>query len=133
MRKRVSRRIGKGAADPRAADRWQFLRRLLWVAALTLLTLKSAYGFDDKRTHPSITLMAVDASALDAVLRNELGTPDGIKARLSDSASGRRQQVFRWLQEGSTREDSDAFCRASNHFHNPLKPYPSAGMTDVGG
>ena len=104
----------------------------MWLALLTLLSLAPCLGFDDKTTHRILTQSATEASSLGSVLKDELSQPDGIDASFADS-SGKRQQVIKWLQDGSTREDADDVCRASNHFHNPLQPYPSAGMTDPSG
>ncbi|MBI3354673.1 MAG: hypothetical protein HY034_07290, partial [Nitrospirae bacterium] len=39
------------------------------------------------------------------------------------------KQIIQWLSDGSELEDSP-MCRASNHFHNPLKDWSSSYMSD---
>jgi hypothetical protein len=102
---------------------------LLWTMVCAVSAFNSSYAFDDRVTHPQITFLAVDASKLDATLKASLGITDGKDAKLRP-ASGLSQSVLVWLQTGSTRED-DPPCRASNHFHNPLKEYATGGVTDL--
>ncbi len=105
------------------------LRRLLWAVALSLSVSTLTYGFDDQTTHPQMTEKAARASNLNATLTNELDITDGINAMLTGS-SGKSQRVFEWLRAGSILEDSPT-CRASNHFHNPLRPFTASGVTDL--
>lgn len=108
-------------------------RRLLWVAILIWCVVPLAYGFDDQTTHPLITERAIDLSTLDATLRNTLSFSMGkntVLAAFPGAPPGPGQSIARWLQTGSTREDNPT-CRASNHFHNPLKEYTAAGLTDL--
>jgi hypothetical protein len=59
---------------------------------------------------------------------------DGITTQLPYGSqpkySEQTRRVLDWLQTGSEDEDKP-ICRASNHFHNPTKPFPQAGVTDL--
>ena len=92
---------------------------------MALHALSPSYGFDNEETHPAITRKAVGASQLDVTLRMLLGLSDGTKASLAYG-----QQPTYSGQIGSFDEDRP-LCRASNHFHNPTKPFPQAGVTDL--
>jgi hypothetical protein len=88
-----------------------------------------ALGFDDQITHPQITRVSAERSSLGAVLKNDLSIAAGLLAELR-ARSGRSQSVVQWLRVGSQAED-DPGCRANNHFHNPLLPFPNSGLTDL--
>ncbi len=104
------------------------LHFLLWVGGLAFSVSTVADGFDDQGTHPDITHLAVGVSKLDATLKEQLGMAEGIKVMLKPSL-GVPQDVREWLKAGSKDEDTP-LCRASNHFHNPLKPFSEAAMSD---
>ena len=106
------------------------LRLRLWAAALALSAPVLAHAFDDLDTHPRITRPAVRASKLDATLKNELDITDGINAMLRTPSSVRPQPALEWQRIGSRLED-DPGCRASNHFHDPLRPFTSSGVSDL--
>lgn len=98
---------------------------------LSLCVPAVPYAFDDQHTHPLLTERAVQASALDSRLKDELSLVDGINTRLKPEV-GESRRVVEWLGVGSTVEDTtDAPCRASNHFHNALQPFAAAGVTDL--
>src|SRR5262249_46273879 len=80
-------------------------------------------------THPRISEAALRGSSADARLKNELQLEGGIDIPLK-SSSGQTLTGLRWFRRGSTLEDSP-LCRASNHFHNPLRPFITSGMSDV--
>jgi hypothetical protein len=105
------------------------LRRIALGLGLVLMIPGVSHGFDDKITHPQITRSAVRASILDSFLRNNLGLSNGIQSQIR-STSGTTQNVGDWLDDGSTLEDSPP-CRASNHFHNPLKPFTESAVSDL--
>ncbi|PYM17816.1 MAG: hypothetical protein DMD78_29130 [Candidatus Rokuibacteriota bacterium] len=92
---------------------------------LVIPIVSSAY--DDQDTHPRLTRLAFRNSSIDAVLKIELGLPDGAATALEEFPP-----VF-WAELGATHEDSISFCNASNHFHNALKPFPAAAVSDVAG
>ncbi len=110
--------------------RW-FKASYVFLHALILLFVvpTASSAFDDRATHPKMTDLAVLSSTLDKTLRDDLGIADGINTFLR-SASGGPQLIRLWLQVGSTLED-DPVCRASNHFHNPLRPFTASGVTDL--
>jgi len=112
----------------RLSGRFGVLYALLWTLGLLIAGPTASDGFDDIDTHPRITESSVRASALDATLKNELGIARGINADLK-LGSGQPQAIVEWLKAGSRLED-DPTCRASNHFHNPLKPFTSSGLSD---
>lgn len=88
-----------------------------------------SYAFDDVDTHPRMAEKATRVSNLDLILMNELDLADGINTRLKPLV-GESQRIFELVRRGSILED-DPGCRASNHFHNPLQPFTSAGVTDL--
>jgi len=99
---------------------------------LPLLTLLGVVGpgtaFDDQSTHRILTETTVPQSRLDSVLKRELGFADGAETVLA--SHGRRQDARSLLAIGSILEDDPA-CRASNHFHNPLRGFSSAQLGDL--
>lgn len=86
-------------------------------------------GFDERDTHPRVTERAARQSRLDAVLKRELGIESGVDALLRIAASTVPRSVLGWLRDGATSEDRPT-CRATNHFHNPLKSFTSARVSD---
>src|SRR3990167_9026082 len=86
----------------------------------------STFAFDDVDTHPRITNKAIENTNLDNYLIQNLGLKDGLKSKLP---SGGKDSIVDWLKKGSTEEDSP-LCRASNHFHNPLKAWDQSGVSD---
>ena len=83
-------------------------------------------AYDDKITHPAITEQTMTPQ-FDQYLRSYLGFYSGKQYELQ--SGNRVLSVREWLREGSTDEDSPA-CRASNHFHDPLKVWTESGMSD---
>jgi len=103
--------------------------RFLLAAAVWLLALSQpALGFDEEVTHPALTEESTRRSSLDANLKSETGLDDGIDAFLRGQGSD-RLRVFEWLRQGSLLEDVPP-CRAGHHFHNPLKPFTTSGVTN---
>lgn len=83
------------------------------------LTAGLCYGYDDKYNHKTLSLNATVKSNTDDFIKRHLIFKDG------------RKQVFflgknveEVIQDGANIEDSQALCRASNHFHNPLNSIP---------
>ena len=87
-----------------------------------------AEAFDEVDTHPRLTQVSALQSLLDNTLRTDVGILDGVQARLRGSG-GETATVLQWLRIGGASEDFP-MCRASNHFHNPLKPFTSSRVTD---
>ncbi len=64
-----------------------------------------------------------------------LGYTSGLSEKLK--WNNKTQSVLLWLQEGALLEDAGNIvdlglgrARSYNHFHNPLKPWDSAGLND---
>ena len=82
-----------------------------------------ANAFDDADTHPKLT----KAATVNPNLKNSLVTFIGYSSGFNKVFQGvdrngniQNYNVVTWLQKGSTDEDDLNFCRASNHFHNPI-------------
>jgi hypothetical protein len=91
-----------------------------------LIDSVNGYGYDDQETHPAITLRAIELSNLKQYLTQNYNAQfiEGFESFVS----GKRIRV--WLTKGSTDEDAP-ICRATNHFHNPLKSWDRAGITSI--
>ena len=105
-------------------------RAVFVTSSLLILTIGPAGAFDDIDTHPRITRASIRGSSLDASLKNELAMGEGVLTVLRPR-SGNGQSIQRWIEDGSRLEDNPT-CRATNHFHNPLKPFTSSGLEDEG-
>jgi hypothetical protein len=92
---------------------------LIWLS----LTFSTVWAFDDQDTHPRITEKSVSNSNLDKYLNKNLGFTSGSLSIVNG------KPIIKVLREGSTDEDSP-ICRASNHFHNPLKSWEQSGVSD---
>ncbi|HOP46390.1 MAG TPA: hypothetical protein PK874_01900 [Desulfobacteraceae bacterium] len=85
----------------------------------------NAFPFDNEETHRRLTNEAVEKSkfAVDKHLETNLNLPGGIETYLKGIT------IKDWLKKGSFLED-EPNCRASNHFHNPLKDWTESYMSD---
>lgn len=92
--------------------------------------VKNTAAYNDKITHPDITKKAAENSQLDQYLKNNLGLQNGIATKFS--FNNELKTITKWLREGAELED-DPICRASNHFHDPLKLWSESGMSDEPG
>ncbi len=101
-----------------------------------------AVAFDDDVTHPNMTSRAIKASALPDYVVSNLGISEGIYRTVTMTSSyqnpldpnnqmsvTKTQTIIEWLLAGSIEEDSP-MCRATNHFHNPLKTWSISQMSD---
>lgn len=87
-------------------------------------------GAYDRPTHTDIAQRAArsDVSSLDGVLKDELGSPDGIAARFPRPSRLAAAPVAELIGDGADFED-DPFFRSLRHFHNPLvEPWDRAGL-----
>jgi len=100
----------------------------VWAVCASLLICVRSFAWDDYYTHPHITEEALKASAFDDYLKTVLHVSDGIDYKLH-SIIKKDYNIVQWFQYGSTQEDRPV-CRASNHFHNPLKSWDQSGLTD---
>ncbi|MBI4825847.1 MAG: hypothetical protein HY807_05435 [Nitrospirae bacterium] len=100
------------------------------ICSLIIFHQGIVFGYDDQTTHPDITNKAViDASSLDTFMRTSLGFEKGVNSRFPSNSQDPTTSALELLMTGSTDEDSPA-CRASNHFHDPLKTWNQSGMSD---
>lgn len=115
---------------------------MICVLAL-LIVLESyfiSYAYDDKYTHKQLTEEAVNKTSLDSFVKNALGYTKGKDAVLpSYTIDGKNVTsddqplpltILNILREGAHLEDVPR-CRASNHFHDPTKPWTEAGLEDI--
>ena len=98
---------------------------LLICAIMVTVWPTGVAAFDNELTHPQVTERAITISSLDKTrfLQDRLGLVNGTTTVVN------KRNVIEWLREGSRQEDEPA-CRASNHFHNPLRNWTESGMRD---
>ncbi len=100
--------------------------------AVVLLVLAASGAFIGARaawahntsTHRLVNRRAVDVSQLDAVLRHELGLPEGRGKRFEKNQ--KHGTPAEWLGDGGVTEDDGT--RFFSHFHDPLKTWSDAGL-----
>lgn len=101
---------------------------LFCLVFLSFLIPPWALAFDNKSTHRILTERAIENTKdFKNYLEVELGIEEGVKKELNNGKDA--YSITRWLQEGAYEEDKPA-CRASNHFHNPLRSWTDAELTD---
>jgi hypothetical protein len=86
-----------------------------------------SFAYSEKTTHIKINAYATQQSGLDFILKQRFGFDGGIECKIKN------KKVFLWIEEGGKDEDdtlsSDgAGVRYRKHFHDPLKPWGSAGL-----
>ncbi len=96
---------------------------ILITTLLFLLISFDSYSYDNEITHRDITTKAVENSNLNRYLIDSLNFISGIETKFNG------MPILKWLREGAYLEDSP-MCRASNHFHNPLKSWDQSYMSD---
>ena len=97
--------------------------RFVLVAALSVLATTTVLGLNTD-THRLVNQRAVETSvAFDEYLRSKAGFPGGRETKL------RARTIREWIEEGGIREDD--FLRFLRHFHDPLKPWDTAGLDFV--
>ena len=98
------------------------------ILALFLMGLNffpgSVLSYDDEETHRRLAEKASDVSSIATHLRNNLGFT------LATSTIINKKPILWWIREGAFLEDSPS-CRATNHFHNPLKYWGESGLSDI--
>src|SRR5688572_16887792 len=81
-------------------------------------------------THILVARQAVEASRLASILRDQLGYRNELESMLNG------RTVEEWVDVGSVFEDEGSVLRTVGrfyrHFHDPLKPWDSAGLTVAG-
>lgn len=120
------------------------MKRIFILVALLLfgfIFYEDAAAWNDSVTHMDLSRYAGESSVLgkDDYLKN-LGFSNGLLETFewSGSTTIKKGSVKAWLAEGALLEDSGSYweavfnnARYNNHFHNPLKPWSSAGLTDL--
>jgi hypothetical protein len=116
------------------------IKVLLIVTAIALSFVGGeACAYDDNITHNQLTEHAIRNSSVDDYFRIHLGLPEGRETiyhlsiptfKENDARNSDGWRLRQIIQEGSRMEDTPN-CRASNHFHNPLKAWADAGLTDT--
>ncbi len=91
------------------------------IVSLFLYNYVHTFAYDDKKTHPDLTRVAIAKSNIDEYLINNLGSPEGI------NTTYRGKPIVALLQTGSKNEDIP--YRAYNHFWNPIH---NEGLDDGG-
>jgi hypothetical protein len=84
----------------------------------------------EPRTHAAIGARAVDVSNVDRILKDQFSLLTGVNRPLP-SAGGQTLTLREWIRMGADSEDVPP-RRAINHFHNPLRTWPQAGLNVVG-
>lgn len=102
-----------------------FIRLSVILALVTTCFAVPAYAFKEDSTHRQLTAAAIQPSAsnIKNYLINNLGLSEGYDTTLNGvdrKGNSNNYSIATWLQEGSEDEDALSFCRASNHFHNPI-------------
>lgn len=90
----------------------------LGLQALGVMTQARAYDID---THRDLGTLGLAASKVDTVLKRQLGVAEGVQATFGS------QSAAMLLSDGAGREDIPVI-RVLNHFHDPLRPWDSAGL-----
>jgi len=90
---------------------------------ISILISGNVSAFDNKKTHPIITDEAIDIAEINQYLEDNLNLANGVETPINGL------KITRWLRDGSKLEDVPN-CRASNHFHNPLRDWTASGMRD---
>lgn len=98
---------------------------IIFYIVLSFLFTNKLHAFNDTITHRELTKVAVKPanSNVDRYLVTFIGYSSGNDKELEGKdrkGNTQKYTIGRWLQEGSEDEDSPTFCRASNHFHNPI-------------
>ncbi|MCP4021746.1 MAG: hypothetical protein GY729_07880 [Desulfobacteraceae bacterium] len=105
------------------------IKQIFYSIAFCMLITSSAFAFDNKSSHPTITQKALkDNITFKTKLKENFGFEDGLKTNLPNGLTDGRKKhrtITEWLKQGAYEEDEPQ-CRASNHFHNPLLPWEQA-------
>lgn len=104
------------------------------IALIVSINSINAFAWSDGEgsTHEKITQKAIKNSKLENYLNNNLNLNIGksITGEI-DEGNTAEKEIDQWLFFGSKEEDKP-LCRASNHFHDPIKPWGYSGMTTLG-
>ena len=114
-----------------------FIANLLIILHIFCYT-QDVFAWNDKVTHADMSEYAAQNSVLDKSkgdYLSNLGFNGGLDETFKWSSE---KTVKKWLREGAILEDSGNYwdavvndARYNNHFHDPLKAWSSAGLTDL--
>ncbi len=90
------------------------------------ISVNITLAYDNMDTHKRITEKGVHGSVVDNYLIQTLGLRDGLETKFPSNSE---RSILFLLKEASKIEDIPK-CRATNHFHNPLKPWDQSAMSD---
>lgn len=123
--------------------------RLSLTIFFILISYMPVLAWDNKVSHRDLSKYAADSSILRPCNNTQdqncnyltnLGFSAGLLEILEwdGNSTIKKGNVENWIQEGADLEDTGnlwnavtATARWKNHFHNPLKPWLEAGLTDV--
>lgn len=97
---------------------------ILIIVAFVAISGTETFAWNDEITHPHVTFESVRFSSFGKFTEEQLKLADGAFTNLN----GKR--LHEWLQHGAEQEDYPS-CRASNHFHDPYKPWDQSGLSDT--
>lgn len=103
--------------------------RIIIFSILSSLLLFSTPGFTYSGiTHKAVSKEALKGSIVDSYLKNNLAFSKGVEEKISGQDG--EKFVYDWIMDGSSSEDEPRL-RCKNHFHNPLKLWNEAGLSDI--
>ena len=106
------------------------MRRHAMLSVLVLWALAVPAAAYEPGTHREIGWRAVEVSGVDRVLKDQFSLLAGSNRPLR-SNDGQTLSLREWVGFGCFNEDVPSY-RAFNHFHNPLRPWPNAGLPVIG-
>jgi len=97
---------------------------LLIILTLIFSSTTKSIAYDTDNVHPLINDNALLQSNVNNYFKTQLGFVNGIKEVFKN------KRITEWIKEGAKLED-ETVCRSRNHFHDPLKPWDSAGLNNI--
>ena len=80
--------------------------------------------YDSDNVHPTINEKASRQSTTLGIVLQNLCFGKGVDSIVNN------KEIYKWFREGGNKED-ETVCRSRNHFHDPLKPWDSAGLNNI--
>jgi hypothetical protein len=96
---------------------------LLTILILIFPSITVINAYDTDNVHPLLNENALFQSNVDNYLKTQLGFANGIKEVF------KTKRITEWIKDGAKLED-ETVCRSRNHFHDPLKSWDSAGLSN---
>ncbi|PKL52239.1 MAG: hypothetical protein CVV37_02315 [Nitrospira bacterium HGW-Nitrospira-1] len=103
----------------------RFRNILLLATAILFSIFSQSYSIWalEKDTHKFLNEKVVNNySIVHVYLKNQLGFEKGVEEVFNG------KQLWEWIRDGGQYEDEPIYTRSLNHFHDPLKPWGSAGF-----